>query len=629
MRRQTFKSLSIHSLVALTLLLPLGQALAIEQTEIGCNPMFGGYLIVKKGSTILFNEKTTGAGFGRLSIPLLGSTSGEAYNGAAGVTIILLDRDSLPLDDNTFSINVMGDQELWLVGDVGEIDATDGTNELKCSDPLTADLDGLSYLEDELPGPLADGGVTVRPTFGGHGDLQLFIKMCVDPSNPQGGSTASYFPIAILFDGRSTDVDNDGDTDEVDVELVRAQLNNPTENHAYNLDWSSNGVDQADLDIVVEEAKRHVVGAICLIDGGDPAASDGDPNAYDPTKLSGRNGNTPPATTSDLSVSRIDSSTVRLTWTAVADNGSTGQAATGYEVRRSSSAINAGNFAGGTLLTGPPSPGSPGSAQTMDVSLAAGSTMYFALKTKDDVDNWSAASNSPSVSNTAPSAIGSLAALAGRYMVKLTWTAPGEDGSFGTATAYDVRYMEGGTISEANWASATQYLDEPAPTSAGTSQCMVVEELSGCTQYSFAVKTQDASGQWSAISNVKSVTTKCSGSQVYTCDGGASAQPAWDEDADQVTKLALGTSRPNPIRTEGSITYAIPADAQGETLDLAIFDVTGRRTATLATGVAVAGLHRVNWSLGSNGAERVRPGVYFLRLRVGERTLSRAVQVVP
>jgi len=86
--------------------------------------------------------------------------------------------------------------------------------------------------------------------------------------------------------------------------------------------------------------------------------------------------------------------------------------------------------------------------------------------------------------------------------VTLTWTAPGDDGNVGTAAAYDIRYSASGTITEADWASATQASGEPAPTAAGTSQTMTVSGLTPGTTYSFAMKTSDEAGNTSAISNV-------------------------------------------------------------------------------------------------------------------------------
>ena len=46
--------------------------------------------------------------------------------------------------------------------------------------------------------------------------------------------------------------------------------------------------------------------------------------------------------------------------------------------------------------------------------------------------------------------------------VNLKWTAPGDDGSTGTAASYDIRYSTS-TIDDGNWASATQVAGEPTP----------------------------------------------------------------------------------------------------------------------------------------------------------------------
>ena len=89
----------------------------------------------------------------------------------------------------------------------------------------------------------------------------------------------------------------------------------------------------------------------------------------------------------------------------------------------------------------------------------------------------------------------------------MTWTAPGDDGSTGTATAYDLRYSTS-TITEANWASATRYTyNVPAPAVAGTSQGVTVIYLNKNTTYYFAIKTVDEAGNWSALSNVDSFKT--------------------------------------------------------------------------------------------------------------------------
>lgn len=90
--------------------------------------------------------------------------------------------------------------------------------------------------------------------------------------------------------------------------------------------------------------------------------------------------------------------------------------------------------------------------------------------------------------------------------IELSWTAPGDDGSTGTATTYDIRYSTS-TITTGNWASATPVVGEPTPSSAGSSESMIVSGLDPSTTYYFAMKTSDEVPNESGLSNVASETT--------------------------------------------------------------------------------------------------------------------------
>jgi chitodextrinase len=90
--------------------------------------------------------------------------------------------------------------------------------------------------------------------------------------------------------------------------------------------------------------------------------------------------------------------------------------------------------------------------------------------------------------------------------ITLNWTAPGDDGSVGTATQYDIRYSTS-TITDANWASATQATGEPAPKAAGAAETFAVTGLAASTKYYFVIKTADEASNWSALSNISSATT--------------------------------------------------------------------------------------------------------------------------
>ena len=100
--------------------------------------------------------------------------------------------------------------------------------------------------------------------------------------------------------------------------------------------------------------------------------------------------------TTDLATGTVTGSSIQLSWTAPGDDGAVGTATT-YDVRYSTSTIIEGNWASATLATGEPSPQVAGSAESFTVTgLSASTTYYFAIKTSDEIPNWSAISNVPS-----------------------------------------------------------------------------------------------------------------------------------------------------------------------------------------------------------------------------------------
>ena len=105
---------------------------------------------------------------------------------------------------------------------------------------------------------------------------------------------------------------------------------------------------------------------------------------------------TPPAAVTNLATTSPTQTAITLTWTAPGDDGATGTAAT-YDIRYSTSTINDGNWASATQASGEPTPRVAGTGETFAVpGLVANTTYYFAIKTADEVPNWSAISNSPS-----------------------------------------------------------------------------------------------------------------------------------------------------------------------------------------------------------------------------------------
>ncbi|MBI5836651.1 MAG: IPT/TIG domain-containing protein [Candidatus Eisenbacteria bacterium] len=85
--------------------------------------------------------------------------------------------------------------------------------------------------------------------------------------------------------------------------------------------------------------------------------------------------------------------------------------------------------------------------------------------------------------------------------VTLSWTAPGNDGYSGTAASYSVRYATS-PLSESSWGSAPSVSGLPVPLVAGSAQSVTASGFTPGITYYFGLKTVDAAGNWSALSNV-------------------------------------------------------------------------------------------------------------------------------
>lgn len=208
-------------------------------------------------------------------------------------------------------------------------------------------------------------------------------------------------------------------------------------------------------------------------------------------------------------------STVTLIWTAPGDDGTIGTASR-YDMRYRTVPISGTDtltwWNAATPVTGLPTPRAAGSTDSMRVrGLTPVTTYYFVIRAADEVPNWSGYSNvavkTTSGDLTAPAAIANLTVTgATGTSLSIRWTSPGDDGTTGTATSYDVRYSTS-PITNANFASATAVTGEPAPAVAGTVQTMTISGLSGSTTYYVAMKTTDDVGNVSAMSNVPTGTT--------------------------------------------------------------------------------------------------------------------------
>jgi hypothetical protein len=126
------------------------------------------------------------------------------------------------------------------------------------------------------------------------------------------------------------------------------------------------------------------------------------------------------------------------------------------------------------------------------------------------------ASTNPFADTVPPATITNLAVTTSTTAsITLTWTAPGNNSMSGNATGYLVKYSTSGGITDANWASATNFTESQSwvPVKNGTAETHVVTGLSPNTQYWFAIKAYDEVPNYSSVSNSPRLTTLTTGWQ--------------------------------------------------------------------------------------------------------------------
>jgi hypothetical protein len=219
-----------------------------------------------------------------------------------------------------------------------------------------------------------------------------------------------------------------------------------------------------------------------------------------------------PSAITNLVASAQTFDSVVLTWTAPGDNGNSGSA-TGYIVKYSTSgSITEDNWNSATTYSQSWIPKPSGVEEMHVISELRNDTRYwFAVKTYDGTPNYSGISNSLGVATPdafPPAAIIDLTAgNATDNSVILTWTAPGDNGTLGTAAGYVVKYSTTGPISDANWDSATTLSQSWVPMPVGAKEIHIVTGLNTGTTYWFSVRAYDEVPNRGGVSNSPSVTT--------------------------------------------------------------------------------------------------------------------------
>jgi len=102
--------------------------------------------------------------------------------------------------------------------------------------------------------------------------------------------------------------------------------------------------------------------------------------------------------------------------------------------------------------------------------------------------------------------------------------------------------------------------------------------------------------------------------------GSEPALPAATESENTLPKLELLGTLPNPMRGPGRVHFSL---AEATPVRLAVYDVRGRLVRTLAQRSYSPGPHSIDWEPRAEEGTPLSQGIYFVRLDVGDRTLTR------
>lgn len=314
---------------------------------------------------------------------------------------------------------------------------------------------------------------------------------------------------------------------------------------------------------------------------------------------------TPPAAVADLTATAATSNSVSLTWTAPGDDGNTGTAST-YDIRYSTESITDANWALAGQCSGEPTPKVAGSAETFTVTgLAPNTTYHFAVKTADEVPNWSGISNVPNKAtatvDTTPPAVttndaSSITTNSGKLNGDLT--------SLGTASSVTVSFVWG--------TSSGSYPNEStgeAMTSTGTFSFDLTSLFPG-TRYYYQAK---AVGHGDAVYGVeKSFRTGQKSPSVDNVDPDSGRRKQhltvtiWGSNFDGATVVSFGSGiavEDFKVNSSAKITVEITIDSDAAKGPRDVSVTTGLGTATKADGFTVKGSGGV-----CSGGTPVAPG---------------------
>lgn len=105
----------------------------------------------------------------------------------------------------------------------------------------------------------------------------------------------------------------------------------------------------------------------------------------------------------------------------------------------------------------------------------------------------------------------------------------------------------------------------------------------------------------------------------------AELDPQFDFGEATPAVFALGNNYPNPFSDATTIHFTLPESTPAT---LNIYDLMGRKVATLINGHHTAGTHEIRWDGRDDGGARLASGLYLVRLKAGERVQTSRLTIV-
>ncbi len=196
--------------------------------------------------------------------------------------------------------------------------------------------------------------------------------------------------------------------------------------------------------------------------------------------------------------------------------------------------------------------------------------------------------------------------------ITINWTAPGDNGTAGTAALYDIRYATM-LVNSGNWVGCSQADDEPTPQPCGNQESYTIANLDPDTWYYIAIMTADEAANWSELSNVIAIKTQSLSLDVET------------DELILPDDFHLAQNYPNPFNPATKIEFSIPVTAH---VTISVFNILGQETARLVDEIKPAGNYSIIWDGVDSYGQKVSSGIYFYRINANDFSESKKMALV-